>query len=253
MEATRVAVLMAAAAAAGAINSVAGGGSLVSFPAAVWFGMSPLVANATNTVALTPGAIASAVAYRRELAEERPLVKSLALPAALGGAVGAWLLVVTPPRIFDTVVPPLVLLATLLLLAQNLAKSEARGGVGKPMSIRLAWVGQLVVGVYGGYFGAGMGIVILALMSRIGRTDIHRMNAAKIVLGAIVNGVAAVGLVIAGKVELTSAAVMTVGATAGGFLGASVARKVDKAVIRWLVVAVGFALTAILAYRRFGG
>lgn len=250
MDATRLAVLVAAAGAAGAINSIAGGGSLVSFPAAVWFGLPPLIANATNTVALTPGAVASAVAYRRELAEERPLVRRLALPAALGGAAGAWLLVVTPPRVFETVVPPLVLFATLLLLMQNLSKGVGDAGR-SPMSKRAAWVGQLLVGIYGGYFGAGMGIVVLALIARIGRTDIHRMNAAKIVLGAIVNGVAALGLIAAGKVDPTAAAAMTVGATAGGFFGAALARRIDKAVVRWLVVAVGFALTAILAYRRF--
>jgi uncharacterized membrane protein YfcA len=245
-----------AAVLAGVINAIAGGGSLVSFPAAVAFGLSPLVANATNAVALTPGAVASAFGYQRELSRDRAAAKVLVPPALAGGLVGSILLLVTPPAIFDTIVPLLVLFATALLLWQNLRRGAAPAVEGAawvlPRRTGLAVMLQFLVGVYGGYFGAGMGIMTLAILTWIGGVDIHGMNGVKSVLGAAVNAVAAVAFIVAHAVDYRAAAVMAVGAVAGGFLGSAGARRVKPSIVRWAVVAIGVALTVALAWRRFG-
>ena len=251
---TSGALLAAAGAAAGVINSVAGGGTIVSFPAAVALGLPPITANATNAVALTPGSIASALAYRRELDQDRAVLK-LFLPAALAGSViGAVLLLLTPQRVFDAIVPLLVLFATILLLAQNLrpAKVEASDGAWRvPQSPFVAVLMQLAIGLYGGYFGGGMGIMMLALYSRMGGSDIHRMNGIKSVVGAGINGIASVAFVVAGAIDWRAGLVMAVGAIAGGFVGAAAARRVSPKIVRWLVVAIGFGLAALLGYRRW--
>jgi len=253
----RAALLFGSAAAAGAINSVAGGGSLVSFPAAVAAGLPPIVANASNSVAMAPASLASAWAYRRELASERPVVRLLLVPAALGGAAGAAMLLVTPAHVFEASVPALILLATLLLLVQNLRPEAGTSASSEPDAARpldrraRAVVLQFFVAVYGGYFGAGMGIMMLALLSLLGRTDIHKMNGVKIFLGAAINGVAALGFLLARAVDPSATLVMTLGGVLGGFAGAAVARRVNKAVVRWVVVAIGLGLAVLLAYRRW--
>lgn len=249
------AALAGAGALAGAINSVAGGGTIVSFPAALAVGLPSVVANATNAVALTPGSIASAFAYRRELGRDRPILKLFAPAAVIGAVIGALLLLITPAKVFDSIIPLLVLFATLLLFAQNLRRGpvpEPSDEWRVPQRPAVAALMQLAIGIYGGYFGGGMGIMMLALMSRMGGADIHRMNGVKSVLGAAINGVAAVAFVIAGAVDGRAAAVMAAGAILGGFAGAAVARKVRPAIVRWVVVGVGFALAVLLAYRRWG-
>lgn len=248
-------VLAASAATAGAINSVAGGGSLVSFPAALAVGMSPLVANATNAVALTPGSMASAFGYRREIEGDLPVIRLLLPAAALGGAVGSVLLLITPQQIFDALVPLLVLFATLLLLLQNLRRPAAPkalvGGWDLPRNPAVTMVVQFLVGVYGGYFGAGIGIMMLALFTRLGGRDIHRMNGVKTVLAAAINAIAAIAFVVAKAIDYQAAAIMAVGAIVGGLLGAAGARRVKPAVVRWGVVAIGLVLFAQLAYKRW--
>lgn len=251
---TEAAILSAAAGLAGAINSVAGGGTIVSFPVAVALGLPPITANATNAVALTPGSIASAFAYRRELDADRGILKVFLPPAVIGGVVGALLLLLTPQRIFDAIVPFLVLFATLLLLVQNLRKTTQATQTGEwrvPQSRVVATLLQLSIGLYGGYFGGGMGIMMLALYTRMGGTDIHRMNGVKSVVGAAINGVASIAFIVAGAVDWRVGAVMAIGAVIGGFAGAAVARRVKPAVVRWVVVAIGFALTIALGYKRF--
>ena len=250
-------VVTAAAAIAGAINSIAGGGTLISFPAAIFAGMSPLVANATNAVALTPGSIASAWAYRPELARDRHVVVAL-LPATLvGGLVGSGLLLATPQRVFDAVVPLLVLLAVALLVWQNLRPRPASGvddAVAPwelPRSRAAAVATQLAIGVYGGYFGAGMGIMMLALFGLLGGRNLHRMNAVKAVLAVGINGFASIVFVAAGAIDGAAAAIMAVGAIVGGFVGGAVARKVDPRKVRWAVVALGVAIALELARRRW--
>lgn len=256
MTLAEAAVLACAAAIAGVLNAVAGGGSLISFPAAVAVGLTPLIANATNAVALTPGSLASAYAYRRELRQDRKIIRLFLPPAAVGGAVGSVLLLCTPQRLFDAIVPLLVLFATLLLLAQNLRPSagaavDPAAEWRVPQRPAVAVVLQFFFGVYGGYFGAGMGIMMLAVFARMGGTNIHRMNGVKAVLAAVTNAIASIAFVIAGVIDYRAAAVMAVFAIGGGLAGASVARRVRPAIARWGVVAVGFMLTAILGYRRW--
>ena len=275
MDTTRAALLAAGAFAAGAINSVAGGGSVVSFPVAVAMGLPPIVANATNTVALTPAALASAWAYRREVQEGKDELRLLLGPAALGGALGALLLLITPERAFDTSIPFLLLLATMLLFWQNLRTRKKRTGTGTGTGTdadtdagtdadadagaatdtnwhrwRAALL-MLLAAVYGGFFGAGMGIITLALLGWLGSTDMHRMNGTKTLIGTAVNGAAALGLILAGAVDPMATVFMTIGGTAGGFLGAALARKVDQSKVRWLVVAIGLALTVLMAWQRW--
>jgi uncharacterized protein len=258
-----IAALAVASVIAGAVNSVAGGGSLISFPAAVAFGLPSLVANATNSVALTPGCVAAAFAYRRELSRDRAALRVLLLPAFVGGLLGSILLLVTSQSTFDTIVPFLVLFATALLLFQNLRRASTKAAVSPgptrvtgawvlPESTAVAVVMQFFVGVYGGYFGAGMGIMMLAILDRLGSVDIHGMNGVKSLLAAAINAVAAVAFMVAHEVDYRVAAIMAAGAIVGGVLGASVARRVKPAVVRWLVVAIGLTLSAIFAWRRWG-
>ncbi|MFT3766444.1 MAG: sulfite exporter TauE/SafE family protein [Minicystis sp.] len=254
MNVASAAALAVAATLAGIVNAVAGGGSLVSFPAAVAFGLPSLIANATNSVALTPGSIASAFAYRRELSRDRAALKVLLPPAFAGGLVGSLLLLVTPAKVFDTIVPALVFFATALLVRQNLRRGkDAPAGTAwvLPKSTRVAVVLQFFVGVYGGYFGAGMGIMMLAILDRLGGVDIHGMNGVKSVLAAAINAIAAAAFIIAGAVDYRAAAIMATGAIAGGFVGAAIARRVKPVIVRWVVVAIGLVLTTALAYRRF--
>jgi len=258
MTLTELATLASASVAAGAVNAVAGGGSLISFPAALAFGLSPLVANATNAVALTPGSVASAFGYRRELDRDRAALRLLLPPAFAGGLVGSILLLVTPQAVFDTIVPLLVLFATGLLLVQNLRRPRSADAAGAgarwilPRNTGVAVALQFLVGVYGGYFGAGMGIMMLAILGRLGGADIHGMNGVKSLLAAAINAVAAVAFVIARAVDFRVALIMATGAVAGGFIGAAGARRIKPVYVRWGVVAIGFGLTAALAWRRWG-
>lgn len=289
MNLTQAALLAGGAAVAGVINAVAGGGTLVSFPAAIAAGLSPLAANATNAVALTPASLAAAWAYRRELARDRRVLKVLLLPSFLGGVAGSALLLVTPQRVFDAAVPVLVLLATLLLFWQNLRPPRPAGGKGAnagevadsgevviagkdttsgqglaagqgspddfalPSQPWLVFLLQLLVSIYGGYFGAGIGIMMLALLSSFaGGADIHRLNAVKTVLASLINGVAAVAFIVAGAVDAVALPIMTAAAMVGGAVGAAAARQVDPKKVRWGVVALGFVLTAKLAWDRIG-
>jgi uncharacterized protein len=259
MNLSQAALLAAASFAAGAINSVAGGGTLVSFPAAIAVGLSPLSANATNAVALTPGQIAAAFAYRRELGRDRAVVRLFLPAAAIGGVIGSLLLLFTPQKIFAAIVPLLVLFATALLVAQNLRKpspvaigAEAEAGWALPKNPAIAVLAQLLVGVYGGYFGAGMGIMMLAIYARLGAADIHRMNGVKAVIGAVINAIASAAFVVAGIIDYRAAAVMAVGAIVGGFAGAAASRRVKPSIVRWGVVAVGIVLSIELAYKQWG-
>jgi uncharacterized membrane protein YfcA len=255
-----VAMLAAASALAGVVNAVAGGGSLLSFPAAVAFvpGHVELIANATNSVALTPGSVASAFAYRRELRRDRAALRVLLPPALAGGLVGSIVLLYTPPALFDAIVPFLVLFATGLLLYQNLRRRpEAPGSVEGgpwvlPESTGFAVVLQFLVGVYGGYFGAGMGIMMLAILDRLGGADIHAMNGVKSLLAAAINAIAAAAFIVAGAVDWRAALIMAAGAIAGGSIGAAGARLVKPVYVRWGVVAIGLSLSGILAWRRWG-
>jgi uncharacterized protein len=244
-------LLFGATALAGAVNAIAGGGTLLSFPAALAWGLPSPIANATNALAMCPGAIASAWAYRRELAARRGLAALLAVPTIAGAAVGAALMRLTPVRTFDAIVPVLVFAATLALLLQGLASRRAEAA-GRPSRARLAAIAaaQLLVGAYGGYFGAAMGIVMLALLSLLG-DDIHGRVAVKNLLSASANGVAAIYFIAGGLVDRHAALIMVPAAIVGGFAGGHAARRASPRAVRAAVVAIGLGVSALLAYRAF--
>ncbi len=245
--------LGAASCVAGAINSIAGGGTLISFPAAMAVGLSPVVANATNAVALVPGTIASAFAYRRELVADSRNFRPLLLPSLLGGLAGAYLLLAAPEKVFEAIVPWLVLGATALMILKKPLLARL-GGTDSPSKLRLAGVavGIFLMGVYGGYFGAGIGIITLATLGLLQPLDIHTMNARKSVLTTLVNGAAAGLFIVRGAADIRAVGVMTIGSIAGGYAGAAVARRVRPSFVSGAVVAIGLILTAILFARRLG-
>jgi uncharacterized membrane protein YfcA len=253
MDTPVLALLALAAAAAGAINSIAGGGSLISFPAALAAGLSPVTASVTNTIALAPGSLASAWAYRPELGHNLRLTLLLSLPAALGSLLGATLLLAAPESVFETIVPWLVLSASAVLFAKDvLWRRAASAHVATPVRTVLVGFGLLVLAVYGGYFGAGMGIVVLALIALIEHMNIHQMNAMKSIIAGTVNATAAVYFVVLGAGSLSAALAMAAGSLVGGYGGAALARRVAPDVVRWVVVAIGVALSVVLAWRRWG-
>jgi len=246
-----------AAAVGGAINSIAGGGTLVTFPALVALGVPPIVANATSTVALWPGALGSLWGYRDELAGARAWAVRFALPSLLGGLIGAILLLRTPSDRFDVIVPWLVLGATLLFVAQRpvMAAMRQRRTSVTPVdddpAQRAPGAGlllfQLGVGVYGGYFGAGIGILMLAALGFMGFTNIHRMNGLKNWGGLCMNVVAAATFALQDIVNWPVAIAMATGAILGGYGGSRLAQRVPQRWVRRAVVAVGFAAAIWLA------
>jgi hypothetical protein len=235
-----------AAVAGGAINSIAGGGTLVSFPALVALGVPPLVANATNAVGLWPGALGSMWGYRAELTGSRAWLARFTLPSVLGGATGAWLLLATGEERFADLAPFLVLLATLLFLVQGPLLRRLRGPVGAispspPYPIAPFFAAQFAVGVYGGYFGAGIGILMLAVLGVMGLTNIHQMNGLKNWGGLCINAVAAALFAVSGVVDWPVAIAMAIGGLVGGYAGARLAQRVGQAAVRRAVVVIGFA------------
>jgi uncharacterized protein len=244
----RLLTVAAAAMLAGAVNSVAGGGTLLTFPTLLAFGVNPVIANATNTVALFPGSLAGAVGFRRELAHTRRWLALLLIPSVAGGILGAILLLRTPSNDFRTAAPFLVLLAAGLLAAQNIWGSRV-GALGMRTSARWragAIAFQFAVALYGGFFGAGIGILMLASLGILGVGDIHEMNGLKNVLAICINGVAAVYFAASGAVEWIPAVTMAAGAIVGGFAGAVTARKLPPDVVRWGVVGTGVAVAIVL-------
>jgi uncharacterized membrane protein YfcA len=261
---TRVFVSALAALLAGILNSVAGGGTLLTFPALVAAGLSPLNANATSTVALLPASLSSMLGYRSELSGARQWAVAFALPSLLGGAIGAVLLLHTSNMTFDAVVPWLVLGATALFLVQRplLAFIRARSGRGPsvpgdaaltelpPTPFILA--AQLLVGVYGGYFGAGIGILMLATLGFMGFTNIHRMNGLKNWGAFCMNLVAAGIFVTSSLVNWPVAIAMAVGSVAGGYLGARMAQRMPQGAVRGVVGVVGVVSGVWLLIRHLG-
>jgi uncharacterized membrane protein YfcA len=240
--------LFFAAAIGGAVNSVAGGGSFIAFPALLIAGVPAIPANATNAVALWPGSAASALAYRRELRDVRGELIPLGAAALVGGLAGSVLLLRTSERSFVLLIPWLLLFASVVFSLSGALRERARK-VQAPLSV--AVVAQLFISVYGGYFGGGMGIMMLAILSLLGMTDIHRMNAMKTVLATLVNGIAVVAFVVAGAVQWTPGIVMIAGGISGGYAGAAVARRVDAKYVRWLVLAIAWGMTAYFFARTY--
>jgi uncharacterized protein len=247
-------VAFGAAFLAGAINSVAGGGTLISFPTLIWLGLNSIAANATSTVAIWPGTAGSIWGYRRELRDAEPRFRWLIVPSLVGGIAGALLLRWTPADTFDRLVPFLIVFATLLFMAQEQVQRKlktAQAGVRHSGSWLVgAILFQLGVGIYGGYFGAGIGILMLAALSILGLKNIHEMNSLKVVFAGCVNGIAAAYFIWAGMVYWPYVLIMAVGAIAGGWGGVGVARRVGRAAVRWIVIAIGFGVAISLFIRK---
>ena len=254
----RWALIAIAAFLAGIINAIAGGGTLLTFPALVAAGLPPLVANATSTVALVPGALTSMLGYRAELAGARRWAIMLTVPSLLGGATGAWLLLHTPGATFDEVVPWLVLGATTLFVIQRpllgwvrrhqatVADDAALTAAG-PGPALLVW--QFLIGIYGGYFGAGVGILMLAALGFMGFTNLHRMNGLKNWGGFCMNLVASLSFAASGIVRWHVALTMGVGAMTGGYLGSKAAQRVPQHYVRTAVALIGFTSGVWLLFR----
>ncbi len=235
------------------VNSIAGGGTLLTFPALVALGVPSLTANATNTVALAPGALTSMIGYRSRLVGLQRWATIFAIPSTLGGITGALLLLWTPADRFSRIVPWLVLGATALFGLQGPVMRhvrEARGETGAAAHDGLAFVPrhsvsalgyQFLVGVYGGYFGAGIGILMLAVLGFLGLTDIHRMNGLKNWGGFCINFVAALMFAFSGLVDWGVALAMTAGAMVGGYLASRVAQRVPQVLVRRTIVGIGVA------------
>jgi uncharacterized membrane protein YfcA len=255
MSGLEIAGLLASAAAAGLINAVAGGGTLITFPTLLVFGTLPKVANATSTFALVIGTFGGVFGYRRQLAAVRPWLWRFVPPSILGGWIGAKLLEFTSDRLFSKLVPFLILFATILFISQGLIRRwmGSRGGSAGPGVIWGAVAFHLAVSIYGGYFGAGIGILMLASLGLIGLSDIHEMNALKTVLGSLINIVATIVFIHAGLVHWPKAGVMTVGALAGYFIGSHFAQRIPQARVRQIITAIGFMIAGVTFYKEFVG
>jgi hypothetical protein len=232
------AVLAVSAAAAGVVNAVAGGGTLLTFPALLATGVPAVVANATNTVALFPGQLASSLAYRSHIADERQRALLLAVPSLLGGILGAWLLLALPERSFEKAVPWLIVFACVMLAFQGQLKTVVSRGrhTNHPAAL---WIAQLLISIYGGYFGAGIGILMLAAMGILLPSSIQHANALKVLFSLLINAIAAVIFLAMGAVRGPEAVLMAIASIAGGFLGARLAMRLPPAGMRGFAIAVG--------------
>jgi hypothetical protein len=250
MELVEGIALAAAAFAAGAINAVAGGGSLVSFPALVAAGYPSKTANVTNTVALWPGYIGGSIGYRGELERQRKRIVALVLPSVLGALLGSVILLATPESAFDAIVPFLILFACGLMAFQDpLGRFAAahrlvsRADDHVPVALHL---GIVLLAMYGAYFGAGLGIMTLAVLSILLPDDIQHSNALKGLLSALINLVAVLYFAVFGPVEWLPAVVMASGALAGGYYGVGIARRLGRRWLRITVISYGMVVAVFM-------
>jgi uncharacterized membrane protein YfcA len=245
--------LSLAALAAAAVNSIAGGGTLLTFPSLL-MAVSPVVANGTSTVALAPGSLSAAWGYRRELRRARCWLALLVLPCVAGGMVGALLLTRLDPSYFDALIPWLILTATLLFVVQPLVirwAGSCGGAEPKPRAVAVVLVFQFLVAVYGGYFGAGIGILMLSGLGLMGLGDIHAMNGLKNLLSFCINGVAVGVFILNGAVDWRCAALMAPVAILGAYAGSRLAQRLNRRLVRYVVITIGVVLAAGFFYRRW--
>ncbi|GGE89570.1 sulfite exporter TauE/SafE family protein [Stappia taiwanensis] len=244
-------VIVAAGFLAGCLNALAGGGTFLTFPALVWFGLPPVMANATATVAALPGYIGAAHAFRASLRAEGALgLRAYLLVAALGGVIGALLLLVTPSSVFSGIVPWMLLLATVLFAAGPrlvvILRRGDRPGPGRAVTL----MAMLAVCIYGGYFNGGLGILLLAAFGLVGFHDLNGMNGLKNLLSAILSLLSVMTFAIGGIVSWPEALVMSVAALTGGYAGAWAARHwLSPGAIRWFVIFVGVVMTALFFWK----
>jgi uncharacterized membrane protein YfcA len=238
--------LLTAATFAGALNAIAGGGSFISFPALLLTGVPPIPANATNTIAMWTGVTASTGAYRSRLNVPMRVLIPLVAASVAGGLIGAILLLKTPAHTFMRLLPWLMLAATLLFTFGRTITRTQRSSVGHDATtpaIVAASIFELFVAIYGGYFGAGMGFVILAMLALIGMTEIHAMNALKSVLSSTTNGLAVIAFVFARAIYWPQAVIMVAGAMLGGYFGAHYAQQLPQKWVRAAVIFIGAGMT----------
>jgi len=248
--------LVSSAAGAGAINAVAGGGTLLTFPTLLAFGTAPVIANATSTLALVIGTSGGMFGNRQYIPAIRPWLRRFLPASIVGGLLGSALLTHTSNQTFGRLVPFLILFATLLFLAQGLfrrfagAHLEAQSPA-KPTHVWGAIFFQFLVSIYGGYFGAGIGILMLATLGFIGMSNIYEMNTLKTILGSLINVMAALWFIGAGLIDWPRAGVMTVGAVAGYYLGSHYSQQIPQARVRQLITAIGFLISGWTFYQQF--
>jgi uncharacterized membrane protein YfcA len=245
-------LMLGAAFAAGIINAIAGGGTLLTFPVLIWLGLDPKVANATSTVALWPGLFGGLFGYRKELEDSSTILKRLGTTSVIGGAVGAWLLIWTPSRMFAHLVPFLILFATILFMAQGSVNRRLRLGSIVENPTTLWWLGAIVFqffsAIYGGYFGAGNGILMLAAMGLLGLHELHRANGIKNFLGICINSVAVLSFSLMHLVVWSDSLVMACGALAGGYCGAKMAVRMGQVWMRRGIALIGLIIFFVMIW-----
>ncbi|HET6577701.1 MAG TPA: sulfite exporter TauE/SafE family protein [Gemmatimonadales bacterium] len=239
----------------GAMNALAGGGTNLSFPALIWLGLPPIHANATSAVALWPGSLGGAWGFRREVKQARRWWLWLLLPSVVGGGLGAWLLIHTPPRCFKSLAPWLVLGSTLLIAVEpaiakrlGLGTEHRRSEVWRALALGV----QFVVSLYGGYFGAGLGILILTALGFLGVSDIRQANGLKNLFSLAIKGVAVLYFIVIGEVVWSAAVVVGAGAIVGGYGAARWGRTLAESTMRWTVTGIGIAI-AVLMFVKLAG
>jgi uncharacterized protein len=250
---SRIALFFGAGFIAGLMNSIAGGGTIVSFPALIFAGISSIGANATSTVALLPGTLAGVAGYRRFVPLVWRWIRLFALVSLVGGLVGGILLTKTPERLFDRLVPFLLLFATIVFTLRPFLAHAFR--LARTATISQRWlitaiIFQSLVAIYGGYFGAGIGILMLASLGLLGFENIHEMNAVKNTLAFLINAIAAIYFVAKGLVDWPAAVIVAAGAIAGGFSGAHFSQKIPQKTVRHAVTTIGLLITAVMFYKQ---
>ncbi|MDM9383988.1 sulfite exporter TauE/SafE family protein [Chlorogloeopsis sp. ULAP01] len=232
---------------AGGLNAVAGGGSFLTFPALIFIGVPPVIANATNNTAIWVAALASAGAYRKDLGIQRQVFLLLCGISLMGGFIGSVALLYTSPDIFRRLIPYLLLLATLVFTFSNSFKRwlqiQSQKATSDSVPLLNLVLAQLAIAIYGGFFGAGLGILMLATLSFLGIKSIHTMNAFKTFLGSCINGIAIIPFIFADVIAWQQAILMAVGGSLGGYLTANYARKLEPHLIRRFVIVVAFSMT----------
>jgi uncharacterized membrane protein YfcA len=243
-------LLAGAAFVAGTMNAVAGGGTFVTFPTMIFTGVPSVIANASNAVALSPASFASGWAYRSDFQRfEGISLKAMVIVSMIGGALGAALLLATPQRTFDGLVPWLLMIATAIFAFGPKITPKLRQFY--TLSAGGVLLIQFLVSIYGGYFGGAMGIIMLAVYSLFGLTDLNAMNATKSFLAGVINGISVVVFVIAGKIAWPQTIVMLVTALAGGYIGARVARKMNPKHLRIGIIAISVTVTAVFFVKTY--
>lgn len=237
-------VLVAVGIVAGTVNTIVGAGSLLTFPTLLFLGYSPLVANVTNTLGLVPGTISGSIGYRRELAGQGTRARPLLVAAGLGGLTGACLLLVLPASAFARIVPVLILIACALVAVQPrlsawVLERRARSGAVHAGGGPLLVIGVYLTGIYGGYFGAAQGVILIALLAILVDDDLQRLNGLKNLIAVVINSVAAIIFVFVAPVAWLPAILIAIGSTIGGQLGAVVGRRLSPLVLRWAIILVG--------------